>query len=64
MSFINLIGKKVTLYLEGGHVIKGRVVDTSCLEMDNIKYETLVLVPKNEHTTNVRVDKIVAFEIY
>lgn len=69
MSFIEFIGKKVTLYLEDGHVIKGYVVNTSCLETTDscggcVKYETLVLVLKNEHTTIVRSDKIVAIEIH
>ncbi len=68
MRLNDFVGNNVTLYLEGGHVIKAKVADISRIETSGIggglvKYDTLVLI-LNGHTTMVRFDKVVAFEIY
>ncbi len=68
MRLNDFVGSNVTLYLEGGHVIKAKVADISYIETTDscgrrVKYDTLVLI-LNEHTTMVRFDKVAAFEIY
>ncbi len=68
MRLNDFVGCSVTLYLEGGHVIKAKVADISYIETTDscgrrVKYDTLVLI-LNNHTTMVRFDKVSAFEIY
>ena len=62
------IGCNVILYLKKGDVMKGKVADISTVETTDIfgrivKYDTLLLII-NGQTTTVRLDKIVAFEVY
>lgn len=68
MKIEDFVGRTVTLYLEGGHVIIGKVYEISSIRTitsnGNIaRYEVLVII-LNDHTTFVRFDKISAYEIY
>lgn len=71
MGIYDFVGKNsiVTLYLEGGHILKNaKVIGTTSLKtIENdgrsIQHEALAL-RFNGHSTIVRFDKIVAIECY
>ena len=68
MSIDDFIKRSVKLYLEGGHVLKGKVYDKTWIRSTSsngnlLKKEALVL-EVNGHTTLVIFDKVVAYEIY
>lgn len=68
MKAKDIKGQKVTLYLDGGRIFTAKVNDVTLIETTDscgrlVRYEGLVLIV-NGHTTIVRFDKVIAFEIY
>lgn len=56
MDFRGLIREKVTLYLEGGQILKGTVINIETIHSGDrrVEYEILWLVLKNKHRATVR----------
>lgn len=68
MNSKDLKGCNVKLYLEGGHTITGEVLDVTFITTIVTgggcdMHEALVLL-LNGHTTMIRFDKVIVFEVW
>ena len=68
MDYMDFVDRDVTLYLEGGTALKGHVRDVNKLRTPvtggNFADHIMLVMIHNNHTTFVRLDKVVAYEIY
>ncbi len=68
MMIHDLIGNMVTFYLVGGHIITGQVRNITSIEFSEPdgrigRYSVLVVI-HNSHTTLIRADRVVTYEIH